>query len=89
MKAYVLAAACIALSFGSVQAQTRVDPDKCIAEIGALDTNGDGYVDGREFARYGQIETNVDTDHDGWISAEERTVACRRGVFRSLQKNAP
>lgn len=61
------------------------NPDNCVADIGALDANGDGYVDNTEYASYGRVEMNVDTDGDGRISADERIVACREGALQALK----
>lgn len=74
------------LSFASLaQAQEMyTDPDKCVSEIGALDANGDGYVDNTEYSAYGTIETNVDTDGDGKISNDEKVVACKGGAMKAL-----
>ena len=60
------------------------DPEKCIAEIGELDANNDGYVDNTEYSKYGRIEMNVDTDRDGRISNDEKVVACKAGAMQAL-----
>jgi hypothetical protein len=61
------------------------DESDCVAKIGALDMNKDGYVDNTERAQYTNLETNVDTDKDGKISMDERTVACKSGAVKALQ----
>jgi hypothetical protein len=63
------------------------DPQTCVSNIGALDTNGDGFVDNREMAAYGRIESNVDTNGDGRISSNEVVVACRDGALEALKPN--
>ncbi|MBU1211337.1 MAG: hypothetical protein KJ587_08700 [Alphaproteobacteria bacterium] len=63
------------------------DPDKCVAEVGKLDVDGDGYVDNNEYSAYGRIETNVDTDKDGKISGDEKVVACKGGAMQALKPN--
>ncbi len=60
-------------------------PENCVAEVGKLDTNGDGYVDNTEASQYGRIETNVDTNGDGRLSADERTVACKSGLMDAFK----
>ena len=83
-----LAAALAAALVFSPIAQAKdmyTDPDKCVAEVGALDVNGDGYVDNDEYAAYGRVETNVDTDGDGRISGDEKVVACKDGAMQALK----
>jgi hypothetical protein len=86
MRIMSLGAAAIiaATTFGAAQAQ-KVNPENCVANVAALDVNGDGYVDSQEMAQYGRIETNVDTDGDGRISNQETTVACRDGAMAALK----
>ena len=75
-------------TFGTAFAQSKTlgpDPQNCVSRVSALDTNGDSYVDNREMAEYGRIETNVDTNGDGRISSNEVTVACRNGAMDALQ----
>ncbi len=59
---------------------------KCIANIGKLDVDNDGYVDNRESTRYSKIMTNVDVNKDGKISPDEAVVACRDDGFRNAFK---
>ena len=75
-------------TFSTAFAQSNTfapDPRNCVSNVSALDTNGDCYVDNREMAEYGRIETNVDTDRDGRISRTEVTVACRDDALEALQ----
>ena len=75
-------------TFGTAFAQSKTfgaDPQNCVSNVSALDTNGDSYVDNGEMATYSRIETNVDTDGDGRISRNEVTVACRDGALDALQ----
>ena len=75
-------------TFSTAFAQSKTfsaDPQNCVSNVSALDTNGDSYVDNREMAEYGRIETNVDTNRDGRISSNEVTVACRDGALDALQ----
>ncbi len=62
-----------------------VDPQLCVADVGKLDANGDGYVDSREYPNFSKIESDVDVNGDGRISAEERTVACKKGAVDALE----
>ena len=72
---------------GVANAQTSVyqDPDKCSAEVGALDVNNDRYISDAEIEGRGSISTNVDTDGDGRISQEEMTVACDNKLMEALK----
>jgi hypothetical protein len=75
-------------SFGTAFAQSKTfapDPQTCVSNVSALDVNADTFVDNREMAQYGRIETNVDTDGDGRISSNEVTVACRDGALDALE----
>jgi len=75
-------------TFSTAFAQSNTfsaDPQNCVSNVSALDTNRDSYVDNSEMAEYGRIETNVDTDRDGRISPKEVTVACRDGALETLQ----
>ena len=80
--------AAVASSGAIAQAQMYTDPDKCVAEISALDTNRDGFVDNNEMSAYGRVETNVDTNNDGRISNDEKVVACKNGVMRALKPHS-
>lgn len=77
-------AAGLALSPAVNAKEMYTDPDKCVSEIGALDANGDGFVDNTEYSQYGKIDTNVDTDGDGTISEDEKVVACKAGAMEAL-----
>lgn len=77
----------LALSPAAHAKEMYTDPDKCVSEIGALDKNGDGYVDNTEHSQYGRIDTNVDTDGDGKISGDEKVVACKGGAMQALNPN--
>jgi hypothetical protein len=90
MKIMSLGAAAIlaATTFGAAQAAQNTfaaNPENCVANVAALDLNGDSYVDSQEMAQYGRIESNVDTDGDGRISNQETTVACRDGALAALE----
>ncbi|MBU2531640.1 MAG: hypothetical protein KKB37_02780 [Alphaproteobacteria bacterium] len=63
-------------------AQAYKSPDDCIADYGRLDTDNDGTVDNNESSRYIFIREGVDVDADGNISAEERRVACEKGLAK-------
>lgn len=67
----------------SAQTQVYEDPERCVAEMSALDTDGDGYLTDDEVGEYMTISTNVDTDGDGRISREELVVACERGLVET------
>lgn len=71
--------------FTTANAAPYTDPEMCVADIGKLDLNGDGFVDNTEMAEYDQIKTGVDTDGDGKISNEETTVACKNGAVDALK----
>ncbi len=75
-----------ALSAPSVFAAKSPGPMKCIANIGKLDTNDDGYVDNRERGAYSRVMTNVDVNKDGKISPDEAVVACKDLGFRDAFK---
>ena len=75
-------------TFSTAFAQSNTfapDPRNCVSNVSALDINDDSYVDNREMAEYGRIETNVDTNRDDRISRNEVTVACRDGALEALQ----
>ena len=59
--------------------------EECLTALGALDVDGDGYVDKAELADNVRIEANVDSDGDGRISNAEQTVACRTGAVTGLK----
>lgn len=86
---FAIAAAMTAASFGVASAQSgssfKSDPSQCMANVGALDKNGDGFLDNSEMSAYGRVETNVDVNGDGRISAQEMTVVCRDGAAQALQ----
>lgn len=71
-------------SLANAQENRFQSPDQCVSEVGALDANGDGFVDNTEYAQYGDIQTNVDTDSDGRISRDELTVACDSDLANAL-----
>lgn len=68
-----------------VNAQTQVyeDPQRCIAEMSALDTDGDGYLTDDEIGEFMTISTRVDTDGDGRVSQDELVVACEEGLVET------
>ena len=75
-------------TFGAALAQQNSfspDPRNCVSNVSALDVNGDSYVDNREMAEYGRVQTNVDIDGDGRISPNEMVVACRDGALEALE----
>ncbi|MEZ5925185.1 MAG: hypothetical protein R3D57_12460 [Hyphomicrobiaceae bacterium] len=88
MKAILSLATVVAISASSLAgvalAQTT-SPEDCVAEIGKLDTDGDGFVMNNEASAYGEIGTNIDVDNDGRLSVEERTVACQNGLIQSMR----
>jgi len=55
-------------------------PMSCVAEIGQLDQNDDGFVTSNEATEFTGLMANVDVDGDGRISPEEAVVACRAGT---------
>ncbi len=63
------------------------DTEECVAALGALDADGDGYVDKAEQADKVKVEANVDGDGDGRISNAEQTIACRTGAISGLKGN--
>lgn len=65
-------------------AQAYKSPDQCIADYGRLDTNNDGNIDPNESSEYLYIRENVDVDGDGTISADERRVACQKGIAKAF-----
>lgn len=68
----------------SAQDNRFQNPQQCVAEVGTLDANSDGFVDNTEYSQYGDIQTSVDTDSDGKISQDELTVACDSDLANSL-----
>lgn len=75
----------VALTGALAQDKRFTNPWDCIANVAWLDTNGDGYIDNRESARYSRLEANVDVDNDGYISREEKVVVCKDGVRQGLK----
>ena len=73
-----------ATSAAAAQSTTFTDAEACIAAIGELDLNRDGYVDNHEASSFKRVETNIDVNRDGWISEEEKVVACEDGVERAF-----
>jgi Ca2+-binding EF-hand superfamily protein len=70
---------------GSAHAAAYGSTEECLAALGALDVDGDGYVDKAEQADSIKIDANVDSDGDGRISNAEQTVACRTGAITGLK----
>jgi len=68
----------------NAQANVYQDPDKCMAEMTALDSDGDGFITGDEMGTRGTIATQVDTNDDGRIAPEELTVACDNNLVQAL-----
>ena len=70
------------LSLGAMGAANAAagDTEECLAALGALDINGDGYLDKDELAGRAKIDANADSDGDGRISNAEQAVACRAGA---------
>ena len=92
MRKILVAAAVVsisALAAPTVFAAKSFGPMKCIANIGKLDTNDDGFVDNKERGAYSKVMVNVDVDKDGKISPDEAVVACKdlgfRDSFRSSE----
>jgi hypothetical protein len=52
-------------------------PMNCVAEIGQLDTNDDGFVTPDEASDVAGVMANVDLDGDGRISPQEAVVVCQ------------
>jgi len=52
-------------------------PMNCVAEIGQLDANDDGYVTPDEASDVTGVMANVDIDGDGRISPQEAVVVCQ------------
>jgi hypothetical protein len=52
-------------------------PMNCVAEIGQLDTNDDGFVTPDEASGIAGVMANVDIDGDGRISPQEAVVVCQ------------
>jgi hypothetical protein len=79
------------LSLGAVSATNAAvlysSTEECIAALGALDVDGDGYIDKAEQADNVKVEANVDSDGDGKVSNAEQTVACRTGAITGLKGN--
>lgn len=76
------------LSLGAVGAANAAaygSTEECVAALGALDVDGDGYLDKAEQADNVKVEANVDRDGDGRISNAEQTVACRTGAVTGLK----
>ena len=70
----------------AAQAQSSVPTAQaCIAEMSQLDKNADGFVENKDLAEYGPVETNVDIDNDGRLSVEERRIACESGLLKPLK----
>lgn len=65
-------------------AQPYKSADQCIADYSRLDTNNDGVIDPNESSQYIYIRENVDVDGDGSISANERRVACEKGIAKAF-----
>lgn len=68
-----------------VQGQAYKSPEDCIADYGRLDTNNDGIIDNTESSKYMFIREDVDVNGDGMISADERRVACERGIAKAFR----
>jgi hypothetical protein len=52
-------------------------PMSCVAEIGQLDANDDGFVSANEASGVTGVMANVDIDGDGRISPQEAVVVCQ------------
>lgn len=64
------------------------DPELCVAEIGKLDVNNDGFVDNSEWPSISEVHRNVDVDGDGRISQDEKTVSCKEGIVEAFENPA-
>lgn len=74
------------MGFANAQQSVYQNPEQCKAEVGALDSNADGYVSADEMSvRGGTIQTNVDVDGDGQISRDELVVACDNSLVEALE----
>ncbi|RIA55750.1 EF-hand domain-containing protein [Dichotomicrobium thermohalophilum] len=84
---YALMPLMLAAFMTPLNAQTSVyqDPERCVAEMSALDADGDGYLTDDEVGEYMTISTRVDTDGDGRISSEELVVACEQQLVEALE----
>lgn len=60
--------------------------ERCVAELSALDEDGDGYISDAEMGEYSEVATRVDTDGDGRISRDELVVACDDTLVQALGK---
>ena len=69
-------------ALSAAQAAAYGSTEEC---LGALDIDGDGYVDKAEQTGSVKIETGADSDGDGRLSNAEQTVACRTGAVTALK----
>ena len=80
-------AACLCL--GTVSAANAAaaygSTEECLAALGALDVDGDGYVDKAEQTDSVRVEAGADSDGDGRLSNAEQTVACRTGAVTATK----
>lgn len=83
---FVLLILITADGLAAAQPNAYTDPERCVAEIGALDRNLDGYISGSEIKGRGTIAKNVDTDGDGLISETEMSTACRSRIMEPLKR---
>jgi hypothetical protein len=72
-------------TLGAANGAAYGSTEECLAALGALDVDGDGYLDKAEQADNVKVEANVDRDGDGRISNAEQTVACRTGAVTGLK----
>lgn len=70
----------------SAQQGIEWTPEMCATEWDKVDANRDGQLDANEAKPYSKVQSNVDVDKDGMISADEYTVACKGGVFKDMQR---
>jgi hypothetical protein len=70
----------------SAQQGIEWTPESCKSEWTKVDANEDGKLSAKEAQPYTQVKTNIDTDNDGVITADEYTVACTGGAFKDMKK---
>lgn len=87
MKSLIAALALTTLLLPAAASAQDYTEEQCVADMTKLDANSDGFVMPDEMPSFETVRANVDTNNDGRISAEERTVVCKDSSLRQqMQK---